>query len=330
MTWVTLFLCGLLLGVAATRIVSRSRRTIGAWAFLQVAVLLSLAKLARTPRIADQFLDPPLQRATGLSNLMTLAGMTLGAMTAVPAVVLMASLLQYRPSIRLWLATQAALAVALIASFVVSPIPRTPTSSFITSTVPTPWPASVWIYWSIFLGAVAVAATVNIVLAVRALRVVIRVPASERNRPFQLTLLGWAVAAGFAALYAANKLINLCLTDVGHTSSWYMTHGPSISLVLLLAVVVAAAGALLVKPVCLLPGRFRRFRRLQRDGETWRAARANSPNFALPGIPVPSTGLLSLWRASADPIVAASLRVELADAAAAAGPVSKRSSARHG
>lgn len=329
MTWVTLGLCGLLLGVAATRMVSGGRRSIGAWAFLQVAILLSLAKLARTPHVADRFLDPPLQRATGLSNLMTLTGMTLGAMTAVPAVVLMASLLQYQPSIRLWLGAQAALAVAMVVSFVVSPIPHTPTSSFITSTVPTPWPASVWIYWSLFLGAVGLAATVNVVLAGRALRVVIQVPASERNRPFQLTLLGWAFTAGFAALYAANKLVNLSLTDAGHTSGWYMRHGATISLVLLLSVVVAAVGALLVNPTCLLPGRFRRFRRLQRDGDRWRAARAHSPNFALPGVPVPSTGLLSLWRASADPLVAASLRVELADAAAAATPPASSGPPRH-
>lgn len=319
MTWITLALCGLLLSIAIVRLALPTRnRTTGAWAFLQIAVLISLAKLARTPNLADKYFDPPLQRWTGLTNLMTLAGMTLGALTVAPAVVLMAALLQYRPRVMMWLAAQGGIAGGMILTFVVSPIPHTPSSSYITASVPTPWSASVWIYWGIFLGVIGVAATVNLVLARRALAVISKVPAAGRNKPFWLTLLGWGTTAAFADLYVINKIVNIYLTGANHTHGWYMTHVQTISLVLLLVVVVAAAVALLVQPVCLLPGRVERFLRLYRDVGRWREAREHNPNFALPGVSVPATNFWSLWRAAAAPFIAASLRVELADAAAAA------------
>lgn len=326
MTWLTLTLCGLLLAIATARLALPTKnRSIGAWAFLQIAVLISLAKLARTPHLADRYFDPPLQRWTGLGNLMTLTGMTLGALTAVPAVILMAALLQYRPRVLPWLAAQIAVATGMVTAFLLSPIPDLPTSSYITASVPTPWPASVWVYWAIFLGVIGVAATVNLVLAQRALSIVARVPAPERNRPFRMTLIGWALTAGFADLYVVNKLVNIAFTGAGVTHGWYMAHVQTMSLVLLLAVVVAAATALLVQPACLLPGRIGRFVRLRRDADKWREARQRNPNFALPGIPVPSADIVSLWRASGDLLVAASLRVELADAAAAAAAAPSQS-----
>lgn len=309
---VTIALCGSLLLLVLYRMCNVPPNASPSWwAFTQVAALIALAKLARTPEIADSFGETVLYALTGQHNLMTLVGMTLGALVSVPAVVFMLSLTGYQPSWRRGLLAELAIIVAMVATFLWSPIPRSGPTSYITDGIPQPWSMSTWAYWSIFLGVIATAAVVNLVLALNALTIV------PLTGPFGLTLLGWAATAASAALYIGNKMLNLIVENASddNTRNWYLEHAPSISLALVLLIVVSAGATLLVYPVNQLPRRYRRYRTLRRSAAQWERARHSNPQFALPGVAIPSSNRLHLWRAAKDPLTAYNLQVELSDIA---------------
>lgn len=242
---------------------------------------------------------------------MTLTGMTLGAMVSVPAVLLMCDLVGYRPSIPASLAVQLAIAAGMVTTFAASQIPHSAPSSYITQTVPMPWTAATWAYWAIFLGSIGGAALINLVLALHALRVV-------RTGMFATALFGWVITAGAASLYIVNKFGNLAaesITRPNRYTSWYLTHVPTISLVLILTVAASFVTTLAIYPLHRIPRRIRRYRALRRGVDAWNDARAAQPNAVLPGVAVPDARRIALWRAAASPLSAYNLQIELADTA---------------
>ena len=311
-TITTVVLCSFLLSIGIWRLAHiPPRPSVAWWAYTQTFLLAALAKLARTPDVADRFGEPALAHLTDANNGMTLIGMTLGAMVAVPAVVLMSDLTGRTPSMLWAILAQATIAVGMVLTFSFSDIPAAGPSSYITATVPMPWNPSTWAYWGIFLGSIGIAGLVNLVLALHAYSVV-------RRGTFAGALLGWAATAGAACLYIANKIVNLIAQqDAAGTipTGWYLRHVETISLVLILTVVAAFVATLAIYPVQRLPHRWRRYRMLRRGVDAWNRARIEHPDSVLPDLAVPTSNRRDLWRAARDPLSSYSLQVELADTA---------------
>ncbi|GAA4684954.1 hypothetical protein [Gordonia humi] len=309
-TILTVVLCGGLLTIGIWRLLHiPSRPSVAWWAYTQTFLFAALAKLARTPNLADRWAEPALYKLTHVHNVMTLVGMTLGALVAVPAVLVMLDLTGRRSSLRLAAAIQAVIAAAMIISFAASAIPQSPASSYITATVPMPWDAATWSYWAVFLGSIGAAGLVNLILAVQAFIVV-------RRGSFAVALLGWAITAGAACLYIANKIVNLAVQQVQGDQpdeSWYLHNVSTISLTLLLLVVGSFGITLSIYPLHRLPTRWRRYRLLRKRTDEWKAARSARPDAVLPNLPVPDGRRRHLWSAARNPIAAYSLQVELAD-----------------
>lgn len=280
------------------------------WAYTQVCLLIGAAKLARTPHITDAVVNPIIERATGLSNVMTLVGMTLAACAAVPAVALMLSLTGHEIRYRPWIGGQAAIIAAMATAYLSSPIASVP-SSCITANIP--FTPAVYGYWFVFLGSIGLAGAVNAVLAVRAYYVV-------RRGPFAMTLLGWATAASLVCLYTVNKIVDLSLTDFNIDDGWYSNHVKSASLVLVLLIALSATGTILIYPVVRIPHRWRRFQVLRRSADVWIEARTQYPVFVLPGSAEVPTNGWECWKAAKlkTPCRRTTLQVEIADAANAA------------
>lgn len=301
-------ICLLLVAVGVVRIQNGSpQSTPTYWAYTQVCLLVGLAKLARTPVITDDVINPALKTVTGLANVMTFVGMSLAACAAVPAVVLMLALTGRPVAYRPWFIAQAVIAGAMFIAYAISPIADIP-SSYITTDIPFTWP--VWMYWGVFLGSVGLAGALNAALAVQAVRVV-------RSGPFALTLGGWATTAGLACIYTVNKIVDLALTELDIEDNWYTEHVKTISLILALLIALAAMATVLIYPAVRLPYRVRRFKVLRKSAATWLAARQEYPEFALP-MADPLTTQWQCWTAAKDPLSAYSLQVELADARNAA------------
>ena len=301
-------ICLLLVAVGVVRIRNGSAQSTPTyWAYTQVCLLVGLAKLARTPVITDDVINPALKTVTGLANVMTFVGMSLAACATVPAVVLMLALTGRPVAYRPWFIAQAAIAGAMFVAYVISPIADIP-SSYITTDIPFTW--SVWMYWGVFLGSVGLAGALNAALAVQAVRVV-------RSGPFALTLVGWATTAGLACIYTVNKIVDLAMTELDIEDNWYTEHVKTISLILALLIALAAMATVLIYPAVRLPYRVRRFKVLRKSAATWLAARQEYPEFALPMADPPATQW-QCWTAAKDPLSAYSLQVELADARNAA------------
>ena len=301
-------ICLLLVAVGVVRIRNGSTQSTPTyWAYTQVCLLVGLAKLARTPVITDDVINPALKTVTGLANVMTFVGMSLAACATVPAVVLMLALTGRPVAYRPWFIAQAVIAGAMFIAYVISPIADIP-SSYITTDIPFTW--SVWMYWGVFLGSVGLAGALNAALAVQAVRVV-------RNGPFALTLGGWATTAGLACIYTVNKIVDLALTELDIEDNWYTEHVKTISLILALLIALAAMATVLIYPAVRLPYRVRRFKVLRKSAATWLKARQEYPEFALPMADPPTTQW-QCWTAAKDPLSAYSLQVELADARNAA------------
>lgn len=312
---ITAGICALLVALGVVRIRNGSpRSTPTYWAYTQVCLLLGSAKLARTPNITDGPINSFFESVTGLANVMTFVGMSLAAGATVPAVVLMFALTGRPVSYRPWLVSQFLIVVAMFLAYVLSPIADIP-SSYITTDIPFTW--SVWVYWGVFLGSIGIAGALNASLALRAVRLV-------RVGPFALTLGGWALTAGLACVYTANKAVDLAMTALEIEGNWYTENVKAVSLVLVLLTALAAILTILVYPAALLPYRMRRFKVLMRSASTWREVRQTYPEFALPMAEPPATPW-QCWKAAKDPLSAYSLQVELADARNAAdrkaGPV---------
>ena len=301
-------ICLLLVAVGVVRIRNGSAQSTPTyWAYTQVCLLVGLAKLARTPVITDDVINPALKTVTGLASVMTFVGMSLAACATVPAVVLMLALTGRPVAYRPWFIAQAAIAGAMFVAYVISPIADIP-SSYITTDIPFTW--SVWMYWGVFLGSVGLAGALNAALAVQAVRVV-------RSGPFAHTLVGWATTAGLACIYTVNKIVDLALTELDIEDNWYTEHVKTISLILALLIALAAMATVLIYPAVRLPYRVRRFKVLRKSAATWLAARQEYPEFALPMADPPATQW-QCWTAAKDPLSAYSLQVELADARNAA------------
>jgi hypothetical protein len=271
-------------------------------------LLIGTAKLARTPQITDEMINPVIERATGMSNVMTLVGMALAACAAVPAVALMRTLTGHEVRYVPWLLAQAAVVAALTTTYAISPIADIP-SSYITADIP--FTPAVYAYWIVFLGSIGLAGAVNAALASRAFRVV-------RRGPFALTLIGWAGTATLVCLYTINKICDLILADINVDGNWYSANVKHISLVIALLIASAAIATVLVHPVVRMPHRWRRFQVLRRSADAWAEARIKFPVFVLPGSKDVPTTAWQCWSAAKHPITAYNLQVELADAANAA------------
>ncbi|WP_020108340.1 hypothetical protein [Nocardia sp. 348MFTsu5.1] len=305
----TVGICVLLIVVALLRL-SRppSDATPTFWAYTQVCLLMGAGKLARTPHFTDDLINPVISRATGLSNAMTLVGMTLAACAAVPAVALMWAVTGHEVRYRPWLYAQIAIVAVMTVTYISSPIDDIP-SSYITADIP--FTPMVYAYWLVFLGAIGIAGALNAVLAVRAYRVV-------RRGPFALTLLGWACTAALVCIYTVNKIVDLALTDVNVEAGWYSAHVRSVSLAIALLIVLTASATVLIYPVVRLPHRWGRFQVLRRSAGAWSEARTQFPAFVLPGSSDVPTNQWQCWTAAKDPVSAYNLQVEIADAANAA------------
>lgn len=306
---VTVAVCVLLIVVALLRIVRPPVDPMPTyWAYTQVCLLVGAAKLARTPHLTDDVINPIIERVTGLSNAMTFVGMTLAACAAVPAVALMWALTGHEIRYRPWVGAQAVIVAALTSMYVSSPIASIP-SSYITADVP--FTPAVYGYWFVFLGSIGLAGGVNALLAVRAYRVV-------RQGPFAMTLLGWAATASLVCLYTVNKIVDLSLTDVNVDDGWYSDNVKSVSLVVALLIALSATATVLIYPTVRVPHRWRRFQTLRRSADAWTEARTQYPVFILPGSAEVPTNGWQCWKAAKDPVSAYNLQVEIADAANAA------------
>lgn len=268
----------------------------------QLLVTLGLAKACRIRHITDHMINPVLQDWTGVANIMSLAGMTFGALAAIPLLALTSYITGRNMPTAVRIAGTVVIVTTMIATFLHTPMAETPTE-YMSNDFEVTGP--VLAYWSAYLAPLAGAVAISAVWTVREL-------AWVRRGPFAAALAGVTTAALLGLAYCAFKIINLVLQDHGGGGFWHRNAEP-ISIALGLAAIAAAGGSAAIYAWFILRDRIHRYRLLRRSGDRWLQARAVNPDVVLdPGYTLRTTRR-SCWVASRSPEAAYRLQIELAD-----------------
>ncbi|WP_157555171.1 hypothetical protein [Nocardia crassostreae] len=118
----------------------------------QLLLLLGLAKLCRVPVLTDDVINPVLRDATGVANVMSLAGMTFGALSAIPILGVSSYITGRNLVPRAQLGIAVVIVVAMITTFLRTPMADTPTSYMSNDFAVT---GPVMAYWVAFLAPLA-------------------------------------------------------------------------------------------------------------------------------------------------------------------------------
>ncbi|MFE1595040.1 hypothetical protein [Nocardia sp. NPDC058705] len=294
----------LLLLLAAHRISSGSQGSGTGLAnpLTQLLLALGLAKACRIRHVTDNVINPVLQEWTGVANVMSLAGMTFGALAAIPLLTLVSYVTGRDLPIRVQAACAVTIVVAMAVTFLSTPMADTPTE-YMSNDFPVTGP--VIAYWIAYLAPLAGAVVLSGVYTVREL-------AWVRRGPFAAALALIATACALGLVYCVFKIVNLVLQQQGSGGFWHR-NAEFISIALGLTAVVAAGSAAGIYAAYLLKDRLRRYRLLRHHGDTWVRARTMNPDVVLDRGFAFGTTRRACWAAARSPEAAYRLQIESAD-----------------
>ncbi|WP_155980973.1 hypothetical protein [Nocardia sp. CNY236] len=236
----------------------------------QLLLFLGLAKLCRVPVITDDIINRVLRDATGLANVMSLGGMTFGALAAIPILGVSSYITGRNLTPRTQLGIAFMIVTAMIATFLRTPMANTPTS-YMSNDFPVTGP--VMAYWLAYLTPLASALVIGCAYIIRELMWV-------RSGPFARALAAIALCELLGLVYCAFKVYNLYLQRVGIDNFWHQNAAP-VSIALGLMALIAAGASAGIYATHILRDRFRRYRLLRDFGHRWLAARAANPAVVL-------------------------------------------------
>ncbi|WP_420879003.1 hypothetical protein [Rhodococcus sp. (in: high G+C Gram-positive bacteria)] len=294
----------LLLLVAGYR-AYRYRRRRETWILTAAIGFLGVAKLARVPVITDEYIDEWLHAGIGIYNLCDFIGMWLGALAATTFAGFAAFTVGGHRSIGRRLPVIYAVVTAMMfGAFLMTPVTDTPTS-YMTADFPmNGWLA---VYWTVYLGTIAVAGASVIVTAVQALRKV-------RRGPLVAGLSILAAAAAIAVAYVAFKIVDLYVNnDPDRVHGWYAQNSKTIAFVLILGLVASFIAFGGVVAAETLPRRRRRYRILRTRMQEWQAVTRTNKSVVLAQHTAPPLTRWTAWKSSSDSIASHRLMVELSD-----------------
>ncbi|WP_306363938.1 hypothetical protein [Nocardia sp. CC227C] len=268
----------------------------------QLLLVLGLAKLCRVPVITDDVINPVLRSATGVANIMPLAGMTFGALAAIPVLGVSSYITGRNVTPRTQLGIALVIVAAMITTFLRTPMANTPTS-YMSNDFPVSGP--VMAYWLAFLMPLASALVVGCVYIVRELLWV-------RSGPFARALAGIALCEMLGLVYCVFKVYNLYLQRAGIDNFWHR-NAATVSIALGLAALAAAGISAGIYASHILRDRFERYHLLRRFGDRWLAARAANPDVVLDKSDEFRPTRRMCWAASRSGATAYRLQIELAD-----------------
>ncbi|WP_156516453.1 hypothetical protein [Nocardia arizonensis] len=268
----------------------------------QLLLLLGLAKLCRVPVITDDVVNPVLRDLTGIANIMSLAGMTFGALAAIPVFGFSSYITGRNLALRVQVGIALVIATAMITTFLRTPMAHTPTS-YMSNDFPVTGP--VMAYWLAYLTPLASALLVGCTYIIRELLWV-------RTGSFARALAAIALSEVLGVVYCAFKIYNLYLQRTGTINFWHRNAEP-ISIALGLTALVAAGLSAGVYAIHVLRDRFYRYRLLRRFGDRWLSVRTANPNVVLDKSDRFRPTRRMCWSASRSGATAYRLQIELAD-----------------
>jgi hypothetical protein len=268
----------------------------------QLLLRLGLAKACRIRHVTDDVINPVLQHWTGVANIMSLAGMTFGGLAAIPVFALSSYITGRNPRHGAQLVAAIVIVVAMIATFLHTPMAHIPTSYMSNQfAVTTP----VLTYWIVYLIPIAFTSLISGVYVGRELWWVHR-------GPFAGALTGVAVAAFLGLAYCAFKIVNLVLKDT-HSGNWWYRYSEPISIGLGLVAIAAAGTSAGIYAWFILKDRLHRHQLLRQFGDRWVEARTTNPDVVLDPTYTFRPTRRMCWSASQSPAAAYRLQIELAD-----------------
>ncbi|MEU7140294.1 hypothetical protein ABZ942_12655 [Nocardia sp. NPDC046473] len=297
----------LLLLLAAHRIRSDSRNRNREFTgilnpFTQLLLCLGLGKLFRVPHITDDLINPVLRQLTGVANIMSLAGMTFGALAAIPIVAFSSYITGRRVPVRAQIVAAALIVIAMTVTFLRTPMADTPTS-FMSNQFAVTGP--VIAYWTAFIAPLAISTLVSSSLMIREALWV-------RRGPFARALAGMAATFTLGFIYCCHKVLNLAL-KYNNSDSFLHHNAVTISNSIGLAAMVAAASSAATYAWYIWKDRIIRYQLLRRYGGAWMDARTASPDVVLDQTYEFRPTRRVCWAAARSHEAAYRLQIELAD-----------------
>ncbi|WP_345498087.1 hypothetical protein [Nocardia callitridis] len=270
--------------------------------FTQILLTLGLAKLCRVPYITDDLLSPQLQRLTGVANLLTLAGMTFGALSAIPVLAFSSYITGRNLSARIQVVAAGVVVMVMVGTYLPSPMAREAVPFLQNHFAVT---GAVLPYWIAFIAPLTLSTLVGFAYTVRELVWV-------RRGPFARALAGVVVAYLLGFAYCAFNVANLVGNYTG-TDSFVVRNSEIIENSLGLASLAAAGFSAATYAWHILRDRARRYRLLRRHGRTWLEARKVSPEVVLDKSYHFRPTRRACWSAARSAQAAYRLQMELAD-----------------
>ncbi|WP_141216176.1 MULTISPECIES: hypothetical protein [Nocardiaceae] len=270
---------------------------------------LSTAQFFRIHALADDKLDPVFHSVTGLWNMSVLIAQALAVCAATQLVGIVAHSTQRNFPRPYRYGLSAALMVALVITFLLSPAPTRPTYYLSQTFVAEGW---MLVYWVIFLGSLSLCVTVPLYLLVRMAWIV-------KTGELARVLVGAALACAMVLLYAVHKIAYLVAFG-RNVDNWYTQHTVQISLFLIMSPLLFAGYVAWVYVWTSLLPRIQRYRRIVSYMERWQTL-ASQSNAILAENLIPSSKRAA-WRASRNSVASTRLMVEMVDGEAVASQVS--------
>lgn len=270
--------------------------------FTQILLTLGLAKLCRVPYITDDVLSPALQRLTGVTNLMTLAGMTFGALSAIPVLAFSSYITGRNLSAKVQVSAAVVIMSAMIATYLRSPMAHKAVPFLQNHFEVT---GKVLAFWIAFIAPLTISTLVGFAYTARELSWV-------RRGPFARALAGVATAYFLGFAYCVFNVANLALKYT-NTDSFFFRHSEPIENSLGLASLAAAGFSAATYAWYTLRDRLRRYVLLRRHGRTWMEARKSSPEVVLDQTYEFRPTRRACWNAARSAQAAYRLQIELAD-----------------
>jgi len=233
---------------------------------------------------------------------MTLAGLTFGALSAVPVLTFSSYITGRNVPSKI----QYAGAVTIIAAMIVTYV-RTPMAHLATPYLQNHFAVTepVLTFWVAFIAPIAASTLVSFTFVIREVIWVGR-------GPFARALAGVAASNLLGFGYCFVNVMTL-VSEYNHTESFFLRDSQILEQVLGLAVLAAAGFSAGTYGWYILADRLGRYRLLRRYGDRWMEARSASPDVVLDTTDNFRPTRLLCWRASRSAGAAYRLQIELAD-----------------
>lgn len=278
-----------------------------AWALL----LFGMARTFRSDQLGPA-IDRQALSVSGLHNVATLLGMSVGTAGAIPLLCIGAIITGGTPPGRVAITVAGVfISVGMTTTFAMTSLSEIP-STFISRDIPIS--GGVALYWVLFLIPIATAALYIAFNAGRLLR-------WTAPGPWRVLLLAVAAGGCFGTLYAAHKVTVLLATllNTGADAGPLLRTAPDVTLTLGFLAIGGFALALLIWLLERLPRQVRSYRAVRLHHRAWVEARSATDRYLLePQRMVPATRRAA-WNASRGLVTERQMHVEIADSAFLSG-----------